>query len=103
VRELQNAIESAAVMGAGDAIAPEDLPETILEAAPPPAFAADSYHGSVRRQKSETILAAIEAAGGNITQAAKLLHLHPNYLHRLIRNLGLRGKVRKPTPARPGS
>ena len=32
---------------------------------------------------------------GNYTEAAKLLGLHPNYLHRLIRNLDLRSEVKR--------
>jgi transcriptional regulator of acetoin/glycerol metabolism len=41
------------------------------------------------------ILNAVENAGGNFTEAAKLLGLHPNYLHRLIRNLDLRELIKK--------
>jgi predicted transcriptional regulator len=33
--------------------------------------------------------------GGSFTEAAKLLGIHPNYLHRLIRNLNLRGAINK--------
>ena len=32
----------------------------------------------------------IAAAGGNVTQAAQRLQLHPNYLHRLMSNMELR-------------
>jgi len=28
---------------------------------------------------------------GNVSEAARLLGLHPNYLHRLMKNLGLKG------------
>jgi DNA-binding IclR family transcriptional regulator len=38
---------------------------------------------------------AFEQAEGNYTEAAKLLGLHPNYLHRLIRNLNLKGVLTK--------
>jgi Nif-specific regulatory protein len=95
VRELQHAVESAIVMGEGDWILPEDLPESVMETAPAGAAdGAETYHGALQQQKSELILAAVEEAGGSITGAAKLLRLHPNYLHRLIRNLGLRDRVR---------
>jgi transcriptional regulator with GAF, ATPase, and Fis domain len=93
VRELQHAIESAVVLGSGDPILPEDLPEGVLESAPVVDRAVDAgYHGAVQQQKSELILAALEQTGWRVTEAAKLLKLHPNYLHRLIRNLGLRDK-----------
>ncbi len=36
VRELANAVERAIVLGEGDLIRPEDLPETLLDSGPPP-------------------------------------------------------------------
>jgi DNA-binding NtrC family response regulator len=44
--------------------------------------------------KSRLILDAVEAAGGNVSEAARRLDLHPNYLHRLITDLGLRDDLR---------
>jgi DNA-binding NtrC family response regulator len=55
---------------------------------------AGSYHQAVAERKKELILDAVSRAGGSITEAAKLLGLHPNYLHRLIKNLGLRENLR---------
>ena len=49
-----------------------------------------SFHERVTERKKELVLEAVSRAGGSITEAAKLLDLHPNYLHRLIKNLGLR-------------
>jgi len=43
------------------------------------------------------ILSALEQAGGSITEAAKVLGVHANYLHRLMRNLELRQSA-KGTP-----
>src|SRR5215218_8375702 len=37
VRELENAVERAVVLGSTDRVLPEDLPETVLDAAPDPA------------------------------------------------------------------
>ena len=48
------------------------------------------YHEAVNSIKRQLILRAIEQAGGNFVEAAKLLDLHPNYLHRLVRNMDLR-------------
>jgi transcriptional regulator with GAF, ATPase, and Fis domain len=39
------------------------------------------------------IVEALDQAGGSFTEAAKLLGIHPNYLHRLVRNLNLRGAI----------
>ncbi|MGJ5813272.1 sigma 54-interacting transcriptional regulator [Paludibaculum fermentans] len=96
IRELEHAIESAIVVGEGKLIDAEDLPEAILEGAPAGSLSADGYHGTLKHDKCELILAAIERAGGNITEAARQLKLHPNYLHRLIRNLNLRGRIGRP-------
>ena len=48
------------------------------------------YHEAVMAMKKELITKAVEQANGNYTEAAKLLGLHPNYLHRLMRNLDLK-------------
>ena len=37
--------------------------------------------------KKELIVEALQIAKGNYTEAAKLLDVHPNYLHRPIKNL----------------
>jgi transcriptional regulator with GAF, ATPase, and Fis domain len=99
VRELQNAMERAIVLGSAEWILPEDLPEAVLEAQPslmgPGLGSGLNYHEELTRIKKELILSAIERAGGSFTEAAKILGVHPNYLHRLIRNLELRPLVTK--------
>jgi DNA-binding NtrC family response regulator len=92
VRELENAIERAAVLGATDQILREDLPEEIVEAAPAQAED-DTYHSAVRDSKRRAIVNAFRAAGGSYTEAARLLGVHPNYLHRLVRNLQLKSTL----------
>jgi transcriptional regulator with PAS, ATPase and Fis domain len=94
IRELANVIERAVVLGTTELILPEDLPESMIESRSAPGPAAGSYHEAVAERKKELIREAISRAGGSITEAAKLLGLHPNYLHRLIRNLGLREELR---------
>jgi Nif-specific regulatory protein len=95
VRELENAIERAVVLGSGDLILPEDLPETILDPTPPEAEATGRLHGSLREEKRRLILQAVRDAGGNQTEAAKLLGINPTYLSRLIRNLNLKDDLRR--------
>jgi Nif-specific regulatory protein len=95
VRELENAIERAVVLGTTEAILPEDLPEAALEAAVPASGSVANYHEAVAEAKKQLILKAVEQAGGNYTEAAKLLGVHPNYLHRLIRNMNLRPELKK--------
>ncbi len=95
IRELENAMERAVVIGSSTFILPEDLPETLLETSPASGNAPAQYHDAVRNLKKQLILSAFEQSGGSITEAAKLLGLNPNYLHRLIRNLDLRLALRK--------
>jgi Nif-specific regulatory protein len=91
VRELENAIERAVVLGSADVIEPDDLPESILEVQPDTVSeAGEGFHESVTQAKKKLILSAVEKAGGNITEAARILQIHPNHLHRLVTNLGLR-------------
>ena len=95
VRELENAIERALVLGTTDLILPEDLPEALLESESTETTAATSYHDAVAQTKRQIILTAMEKAKGNYTEAAKLLGVHPNYLHRLIRNLNLKDQIKQ--------
>ncbi|HEY2380169.1 MAG TPA: sigma 54-interacting transcriptional regulator [Terriglobia bacterium] len=97
VRELANALERAVVLGSSDYIRPEDLPEALVETAPPSEAVKagiQHYHEAVNGVKRQLILSALEQAGGSFTEAAKLLDLHPNYLHRLVRNMDLRKNLR---------
>jgi Nif-specific regulatory protein len=102
VRELENAIERALVLSVTDDLQPEDLPESFLEKNPPGGIAAAKYHNAVKELKKQLILNALEETRGNFTEAARGLGVHPNYLHRLIRNLDLRDSLRSaPNPPRP--
>jgi transcriptional regulator with GAF, ATPase, and Fis domain len=49
----------------------------------------------VAETKKQIILSAMQQAKGSYTEAAKLLGVHPNYLHRLIRNLNLKDQLKK--------
>jgi len=89
IRELENAIERAVVLGQSDVVLPEDLPETVLESAPV-AEAGGALQASVSETKRQVILNAWREAGGDHNQAAALLKIHPNSLRRLIRTMNLR-------------
>ena len=95
VRELENAIERAVVLGTTDLILLEDLPEAILETETRTMAAPTKYHEAVAETKKQIILQAMDQTKGNYTDAAKLLGVHPNYLHRLIRNLNLREHLKR--------
>jgi len=97
VRELENTIERAVVLGSTELILPEDLPEALTEtpAAASGSPGTTSYHGALREAKKSLIVEAVQRSKGNYTEAAKSLGLHPNYLHRLIRNLDLKAELKK--------
>jgi transcriptional regulator with GAF, ATPase, and Fis domain len=94
IRELENAIERAVVLGTSGMILPEDLPESLHET-PAQSLRSSTYHEAVRQIKRQLILTAMEQSDGKFTEAARLLGVHANYLHRLIRNLDLRLALKK--------
>jgi|KBSSwiStaDraftv2_1062776.scaffolds.fasta_scaffold63391_1 Nif-specific regulatory protein len=89
VRQLENAIERAVVLGATELITPEDLPEIVEREAIVDAPAA-GYFETIREAKRQLVTKTLRQTGGNFTEAAKLLGMHPNNLHRLVTNLNLR-------------
>jgi Nif-specific regulatory protein len=90
VRELENAIEHAAVFGSTDEILPEDLPEAVTGST---LISERGYHHAVREAKQKIVRSAVEQALGNYGEAARLLGIHVNNLHRLIRELELKPKL----------
>ena len=96
VRELENAIERAAVLGSTEWLLPEDLPEDFLDIRTgTETSAAETYHEAIREKKKELIIDAFRQARGNYVETARLLDVHPNYLHRLIRNLEIKDELEK--------
>jgi transcriptional regulator with GAF, ATPase, and Fis domain len=95
VRELENAIERALVMGSSDTILLEDLPESLVEQQPSGGMSEGRYHAGVKELKKSLIMNAVEQTHGNYIEAAAVLGVHPNYLHRLIRNLGLKDDLNR--------
>jgi Nif-specific regulatory protein len=93
VRELENTIERAVVLGLSDTIGIEDLPRRMLEgdSGPTPA----TYDEAVKDAKRHIILNALAQAKGNYTEAAKILGIHANNLHRIIRTLDLKAAAAK--------
>ncbi len=90
VRELENAVERAVVLGSGEWILPEDLPEDIIDTRVTESDVTSNYHDSVREAKRALIVDAFRRSNGSYVETAKLLGLHPNYLHRLIKNLEMK-------------
>jgi Nif-specific regulatory protein len=95
VRELENAIEHAVVLGTTDFITLEDLPEAVIEGRQLGQLPNLRFYQAVVEKKKHLIIEAIGLASGNYTEAAKLLGIHPNNLHRLIRTLDLKETLNK--------
>jgi transcriptional regulator with GAF, ATPase, and Fis domain len=95
IRELENAMERAVVVGSSDRILAEDLPESILETARIKSSLPAKYHDAIRQLKKQLIVKALDQSGGSVTGAATLLGVHTNYLHRLMRNFQLRATLQK--------
>jgi transcriptional regulator with GAF, ATPase, and Fis domain len=87
VRELENAMERAVVLGSEPEIQIDDLPETIWESAPAETSVSGnlSYHAALVEAKRRIVIEALEASGGNYTEAARRLGVHVTYLHRLMK------------------
>jgi len=103
VRELENAIEHAVVLGLDPVIARDDLPDAVAEAGSATGAAtathpaAARFHDTIKQTKKDLIIRAVGEADGNYNAAARLLGLHPNYLHRLIKNFQLKATLENPT------
>lgn len=92
VRELESAIEHAIVMGLTDEIVPADLPPAIL-GEKGEGLACARYHDALNQAKKDLVLCALREAKGSFPMAARLLGIHPKYLHRLVRTLDLKSEL----------
>ncbi len=90
VRELENAIEQALALGVSAHITAEDLPSNLTAQSSPPHPSSLNYHATIEGTKRDLILRAFAEAEQNHSAAARLLGVHPNYLHRLVKNFDLR-------------
>ncbi len=86
IRELQNAIERAMVVGKSELLEPEDLPDDVIESSD---LDEPGSHMQtlVDQSKKTAIEQALQKAGGNISQAARELGINRRHLYRLMREL----------------
>ena len=83
VRELRNVIERAVVLSGGGKVERHQLPDRLYERAASPADALD-VRQRVAAVERDTVAAALDATGGNQTQAAKKLGISRFALIRLM-------------------
>jgi DNA-binding NtrC family response regulator len=96
VRELENVMARAAVLGSEDEVLPNDLPDVILKRKSLDDDRLD-LRSSVADTKRQAIIDAFAQTQGKHAEAARLLRVHPVYLHRLIRSLDLRDRLKGST------
>jgi DNA-binding NtrC family response regulator len=73
-----------------DEILAEDLPDILLGFQAAGTALPRRYHDAVSEAKRNIVRSAMIQASGNYAEAAKLLGIHVNNLHRLMRNLKLK-------------
>src|SRR5262249_9191197 len=88
VRELENAIERAVVLGQGEEIRPQDLPPQVDRRADdtPPLVPS---HLTLEEMEKLAIAQALRLTGGNKSEAAERLGIHRPGIHHKMRRYGM--------------
>jgi DNA-binding NtrC family response regulator len=89
VRELRNCIEGVVVLSRRRMIHPEDLPIKIRQG-DKKTYSEKEDDATLKGLERKTIEAALLKAGGNKTEAAKILGISRRTLHRKIKNYNLK-------------
>jgi Nif-specific regulatory protein len=84
VREMKNAIERAVVMGNGNEILPEDLPQFAARPGYPGLKVGLTLKEAIDIFKKEFIELNLSHTNGNRSSAAKNMEIQRTYLSRLI-------------------
>jgi len=95
VRELRNLVERLLIMTPGPVIGPEHVRAVLPRAEDAPAASA-RLGEAVRDFERRQIEAALQSAGGSMTQAAARLGLERSHLYKKMRKLGIRSERLEP-------
>jgi DNA-binding NtrC family response regulator len=87
VRELANVLERAQILAENHVITLDDLPESIVDAAPAATVAGDPGH--LREVERRHVLEVLQAHKGNKVQAARALGISRRALYRMTAKYGL--------------
>jgi DNA-binding NtrC family response regulator len=90
VRELDNVLERAMILGDGEWIAPAELPECELTDNDRDASTAADLRRAVHSYEKSHIENVLKETGGDKTRAAELLGLSRSSLYRKLESLGIR-------------
>ena len=93
IRQLQNAIEHAVIKAESDLITVEDLPGDLTEGYAQAGSGMPKLYEAIDDATKRIILDAVRSADGRVAEAARLLGVHPNNLHRLIARHNLKDEV----------
>jgi DNA-binding NtrC family response regulator len=90
IRELENVIQGAVILGDGDSITRAELPDQIQQVADDGAAGStysdpDCFEDLMRQYKIRLVTKTIDECNGNKSLAARKLRVSRAYLHRLIR------------------
>jgi DNA-binding NtrC family response regulator len=95
VRQLEHAMEQAAVLGESETIGMEDLPEDLLRNTAGPGAAPKSYREIIYETRRRALGEALEVSEGDPVEAAARLGVHPNGIRRMARELNLEHLLRR--------
>jgi DNA-binding NtrC family response regulator len=87
VRELANVLERAQILAEDHVITPDDLPDSLVDAAPAAAVGGDPVH--LREVERRHVLEVLQEHKGNKVQAARALGVSRRALYRIIAKYGL--------------
>lgn len=89
IRELQNVLERAVVLAAGDTITTDLLPPQLGEKGKEDISPGIAWEDAIKKFKKDFIAHTLTLTRGNQSQAAKLLGIQRTYLNKLIKELGM--------------
>ncbi len=87
VRELENIIERAVLLGSDDYITLDDLPGSIQKSKGDFTYDADSLEDAVQTFEKHHIISVLKRTEGNKTEAARLLGIDPSTLYRKMEKM----------------
>lgn len=89
VRELENIIERAVLLGNSEFITLEDLPNSIQESKDDFSYDADSLEDAVQTFEKHHIMSVLKRTDGNKAETARLLGIDPSTLYRKMERMGI--------------
>jgi transcriptional regulator with PAS, ATPase and Fis domain len=98
VRELDNVIEHAMILGDGDWITVRDLPRALQQDMPPEAAVGDNLREALRAYEKAHIVAVLGKADNDKRQAAERLGVSLSSLYRKLEELGI-GNASESSPS----